>query len=82
MNTLDRVKKVVAAHHCMPVADVRNDSLLNSPAQGFDGDSLDRVEIVMSLEDEFGIEIPVESLEQLHTVQQVADHLAALKQPA
>ena len=38
-------------------------------------DSLDLFELVMSLEEEFGIEIPSEDLEKLKTVQDVADYL-------
>ena len=38
-------------------------------------DSLDLFELVMALEDEFGIEIPSEDLEQLSTVGDVLDYL-------
>lgn len=40
-------------------------------------DSLDLFELVMGLEEEFGIEIPSEDLEKLLTVQDVADYLQA-----
>lgn len=38
-------------------------------------DSLDLFELVMALEDEFGIEIPSEDLEQLGTVGDVLNYL-------
>ncbi len=38
-------------------------------------DSLDLFELVMALEDEFGIEIPSEDLEQLNTVGDVLNYL-------
>ena len=38
-------------------------------------DSLDLFELVMALEDEFGIESPSEDLEQLSTVGDVLDYL-------
>lgn len=38
-------------------------------------DSLDLFEMVMALEDEFGIEIPSEDLEQLATVGDVLEYL-------
>lgn len=38
-------------------------------------DSLDLFELVMALEDEFGIEIPSEELEQLTTVGDVLNYL-------
>ena len=38
-------------------------------------DSLDRVEIVMALEDEFNIEIPDEDAEKFKTVKNVVDYV-------
>lgn len=38
-------------------------------------DSLDLFELVMALEDEFGIEIPPEDLETMNTVGDVAEYL-------
>lgn len=38
-------------------------------------DSLDLFELVMALEDEFGVEIPSEDLEQLTTVGAVVEYL-------
>ena len=37
-------------------------------AEDFDADSLDVVDVVMSLEDEFGIEVPDEAMAELQTV--------------
>ena len=38
-------------------------------------DSLDLMELVMALEDEFNVEIPSEELQNIKTVQDVADYL-------
>ena len=38
-------------------------------------DSLDLFELVMSLEEEFGVEIPSEDLEKILTVQDVIDYM-------
>ena len=46
-----------------------------------DADSLDLVELVMALEEEFGIEVPEEELEGVETVGQAYD-LVAGKLPA
>lgn len=42
-------------------------------------DSLDLFELVMSLEDEFGVEIPTDDLEKMVTVQDVMDYIEANK---
>lgn len=42
-----------------------------------EADSLDLFEMVMALEDEFGVEIPSEDLEKLATVGDVMEYLAA-----
>jgi acyl carrier protein len=38
-------------------------------------DSLDGVELIMALEEEFGIEIPDEDTEKVYTVQDVLDYI-------
>lgn len=40
-------------------------------------DSLDLFELVMAFEEEFGLEIPSEDLNNLQTIQDVADYLSA-----
>lgn len=45
-------------------------------AQDLGADSLDCVEIVMALEDQFGIEIPDDDAGQLTTVQHAMDYVA------
>ena len=37
-------------------------------------DSLDLFEMIMAMEEEFGVEIPSDDLEQLHTVGDVMDY--------
>lgn len=43
-------------------------------------DSLDLFELAMALEDEFGIEIPTEDLEQIATVGDVVEYINAHKE--
>lgn len=43
----------------------------------FEADSLDVVDMVMTLEDEFGIEVPDEAIEELHTVGDVVRFVEA-----
>jgi acyl carrier protein len=58
----DRVKKIVAKHLKLADSDVTPRGLLMNDLHA---DSLDVVEIVMSLEDAFGLEIPEKSDETI-----------------
>lgn len=69
-----RVKTVVAAQLGVAEAEVRSES---SFVDDLGADSLDAVELVMALEDEFGMEIPDEEAEKLTTVQHVIDYARA-----
>ncbi len=48
-------------------------------ADDLGADSLDLVDLLMSIEDEFEIEIPDEDVEGLQTIGEVADYIAAHK---
>ena len=47
----------------------------SSFVEDLDADSLDTVELVMALEEEFGIEIPDDSAEKITTVQAAVDFI-------
>lgn len=43
--------------------------------EDFEADSLDVVDMVMTLEDEFGVEVPDEQIENFHTVGDVVRYV-------
>lgn len=44
-------------------------------AEDLGADSLDLVDLLMSVEDEFGVEIPDEEVENLHTIGDVVEYI-------
>jgi acyl carrier protein len=69
-----RVIKIVAKQLGVVEAEVKNESSFTAD---LGADSLDNVELVMALEDEFGMEIPDEDAEKIVTVQLAIDYAIA-----
>lgn len=67
-----RVKKIIVEQ-----LGVKEDAVVNSASfvDDLGADSLDTVELVMALEEEFGVEIPDGDAEGIRTVQQAIDYI-------
>ena len=72
MSIEDRVKKIVSDQLGSSVEEVNNDS---SFVDDLGADSLDTVELVMALEEEFDLEIAGEDAEKISTVNEAVDYI-------
>lgn len=68
----EKVKKIVADQLSV---DIENISPQSNFANDLGADSLDTVELVMALEEEFDIEIPDEAAEKITTVQEAVEYI-------
>ncbi len=71
-NTEERVKKIVAEQLGVKEEDVKIEA---SFVEDLGADSLDTVELVMALEEEFETEIPDEEAEKITTVKLAVDYI-------
>ena len=72
MSTFDKVKEVI-----VDKLGVEEDKITSNASfvEDLGADSLDTVELIMQLEEEFGLEIPDESAEKMTTVQSAVDYI-------
>ncbi|MEK6744170.1 MAG: acyl carrier protein [Nitrospirota bacterium] len=69
-----KVKKIISEQLGVPESDVKPEA---SFVNDLGADSLDTVELVMALEEEFSVEIPDEDAEKIATVQNAIDYIKA-----
>ncbi|HLC21220.1 MAG TPA: acyl carrier protein [Candidatus Methylomirabilis sp.] len=70
----ERVKKIIVDQLGVDAAEVTSEA---SFIEDLGADSLDTVELVMALEEEFGIEIPDEEAEKIATVKDAIEYIKA-----
>jgi len=70
----ERIKQIVAEQLGVDEDQVTKEA---SFMDDLGADSLDTVELVMALEEEFDLEIPDDEAEKITTVQQAVDHINA-----
>ena len=72
MSIEERVKKIIVEQLGVKEEDVKPEA---SFVEDLGADSLDTVELVMALEEEFDIEIPNEEAEKITTIQSAIDYV-------
>ena len=72
---LEKVKEIVAEGLDVNAADLTEETTFES----LGADSLDLMDMVMTFEDEFGVEIESDELEKMSTVQDVMTYIEAHK---
>lgn len=73
MSTVEeKVKKIIEEKLSVNADQITNDAKF---AEDLKADSLDTVELVMALEDEFGLDIPDEEADKIKTVQNAIDYI-------
>ncbi len=75
--TFEKVVKIIAEQ--LGVEDAGEITETTSLMDDLEADSLDAVEIVMSIEDEFGIEIPDEDAENFKDIGDIVNYIDANK---
>ena len=73
-NLEERVKKIIVEQLGVDEAEVKNEA---SFVDDLGADSLDTVELVMALEEEFDTEIPDDEAEKITTVQAAIDYVTS-----
>lgn len=71
-----KIRKIIAEEMNLNVEDVKPESRF---VEDLAADSLDVIQIVLKLEEEFDIEIPDDAVEQISTVQDAVDQIKSKK---
>ena len=69
---LEKLQAIIAEQLGIEAAEVQAESNFKDD---LNADSLDLFEMIMAMEEEFGVEIPSDDLDQIATVQDVMDYL-------
>ena len=72
MTTLEKVKGLVADHLCISEDTITENSDI---VRDLNADSIDLVEMIMTLEDEFGISIPDEKISSIKTIADIVNFI-------
>lgn len=72
MTTFEKVSEIISKQLSIDKAKIKEETIM---AEELGADSLDMVEVIMDLEDEFGISIPDEAIPTLKTIKDLVDYI-------
>ena len=72
----EKIRKILCEQLDLEEDDV---TLESNIAEDLGGDSMDVVDLIMSIEDEFGIEVPDDQVENIKTVGDIVDYIENVK---
>ncbi len=72
MSTFEKMQEIISEQLEIAIDEITYDSHI---MEDLNADSLDVVDLIMSIEDEFGIEVPDEALENIRTVEDVVKYI-------
>ncbi len=75
MENFEKIKELIAGALNCDESEITPEALLK---EDLSADSLDAVELIMAVEDEFGITVPKEKAESIRTVGDIADAVNSL----
>ena len=76
MTTFEKLKKIISEQLYVDESKITMDSDI---VEDFEADSIEMVDIVMDIEDEFGVEIPDDAMEIMHRIGDVVEYIDANK---
>ena len=76
MTTFEKLKKILSEQLYVDESKITMDSDI---VEDFEADSIEMVDIVMDIEDEFGVEIPDDAMETMHRIGDVVEYIDANK---
>lgn len=76
MTTFEKLKKIISERLYVDESKITMDSDI---VEDFEADSIEMVDIVMDIEDEFGVEIPDDAMETMHRIGDVVEYIDANK---
>ena len=76
MTTFEKLKKIISEQLYVDESKITMDSDI---VEDFEADSIEMVDIVMDIEDEFCVEIPDDAMETMHRIGDVVEYIDANK---